>query len=35
LNAIIAGKADKADLEKLAGRIDAIDPPLTNTRFQQ
>ena len=28
LNAIIAGKADKADLEKLAGRIDAIDASL-------
>ena len=28
LNAIIAGKADKADLEKLAGRIDAIDSSL-------
>ena len=28
LNAIIAGKADKADLDKLAGRIDAIDASL-------
>ena len=28
LNDIIAGKADKADLEKLAGRIDAIDSSL-------
>ncbi|MBW0020648.1 hypothetical protein V7T09_03645 [Segatella copri] len=28
LNAIIAGKADKAELEKLAGRIDAIDGSL-------
>ena len=28
LNAIIAGKADKADLEKLAARIDAIDASL-------
>ena len=28
LNAIIAGKADKADLDKLAGRIDAIDSNL-------
>ncbi len=28
LNAIIAGKADKADLEKLAGDIDAIDASL-------